>query len=72
MQHFRTGEISPLSIGIFVSIILSVIINISVAKWRGYRLKPALIAAFLPYVNIYFSLAYLFIAMVKKDFFDKA
>ena len=67
-EILRTGEIHPSMFFMVLATLVALIINVSVAKWRGYKINTALIAALIPFVNIYFSFAYLFIAMFMKDF----
>lgn len=67
LEVFRTGEVHPSVFFILLATLTSLLINVSVAKWRGYKINTALIAALIPFVNIYFSFAYLFIAMFMQD-----
>jgi len=72
LELFRTGEASPIFLTLALSILASLIMNLSTAKWRGYRIKPAFFSAFIPFINIYFSCAYLFLAIFKKDFIQSS
>ena len=67
LEMLRSGDIHPMYLGVFLSILFSLIINVLIAKIKGYRLKPAVLSALIPFVNTHVSIGYILYAIFKSS-----
>ncbi|MBD1582426.1 hypothetical protein [Pseudoalteromonas sp. S16_S37] len=59
----RNGEISVLLLVAILSVIISLPIQLFIAKLKGFRLAPALISGCIPILNLHTMLGYILMAI---------
>lgn len=66
LEMLRSGEIHPIYAAALFTILVSILVNLTVSKIKGYKLWYAVIAALPPYLNVWLSLGYILMAIFKK------
>ncbi|CAM4203819.1 hypothetical protein [Pseudoalteromonas ostreae] len=66
LAMLRSGEIHPMHAVAVFTILVSMSINVIVSKVKGYKVRYAIAAALPPYLNIWFSVGYILMAIFKK------